>query len=58
MTLLGIGIVAGTVDVLRHFGGGIGPHISDRTLVLLNERFATGEIDTVEFTARKKALLD
>jgi putative membrane protein len=58
MILLVIGIVAGTVYVLRHFGGGIGPHANDRALVLLKERFAKGEIDTEEFTARKKALLD
>ena len=58
MILLVIGIVAGTVYVLRHFGSGIGPHANDRALMLLKERFAKGEIDIEEFTARKKALLD
>jgi len=58
MILLVIAIVAGTVYVLRLFGGGIGPHANDRALALLKERFAKGEIDTEEFTARKKALLD
>ena len=58
MILLVIGIVAGTACVLRHFGGGIGPHANDRALALLKERFAKGEIDIEEFTARKKALLD
>jgi len=58
MILLVVAIVAGIIYVLRLFGGGIGPHANDRALALLKERFAKGEIDTEEFTARKKALLD
>lgn len=58
MILLVIGIVAGTAYVLRHFGGGISPQSNDRALALLKERFAKGEIDTEEFTARKKALAE
>lgn len=58
MILLVVGIVAGIIYVLRLFGGGIGPQANDRALTLLKERFAKGEIDTEEFTVRKKALLD
>lgn len=58
MILLVVGIVAGIIYVLRLFGGGIGPHANDRAMALLKERFAKGEIDTEEFTSRKKALLD
>lgn len=58
MILLVIGIVAGIIYVLRLFGVGIGPHTNDSAMTLLKERFAKGEIDTEEFTARKKALRD
>ena len=58
MILIIVGIVAGIIFALRLFNGGIGPHANDRALALLKERFAKGEIDTEEFTARKKALLD
>lgn len=58
MILLVVGIVVGIIYVLRLFGTGIAPQSNDRALALLNERFAKGEIDTEEFTARKKALLD
>ena len=58
MILLVVAIVAGIIYVLRLFGGGIGPQANDRTLALLKERFAKGEINTAEFTVHKKALLD
>jgi putative membrane protein len=58
MILLVVGIVAAIIYVLRLFGGGIGPHANDRALTILKERFAKGEIDTEEFTARKKALAE
>lgn len=58
MILLVVGIVAGIIYALRLFGGGTAFHANDRALAILKERFAKGEIDTEEFTARKKALLD
>ena len=58
MILLVVGIVAGVIYVLRLSNGGVGPQANDRAMALLKERFAKGEIDTEEFTARKKALLD
>ena len=58
MILLVVGIVAAIIYVLRLSAGGIGAQANDRALALLKERFAKGEIDTEEFTSRKKALLD
>lgn len=58
MILLVVAIVAGIIYVLRLFGAGMAPQTNDRALALLKERFAKGEIDTEEFNARKKALLD
>jgi putative membrane protein len=62
MILIVVGIVAGIIYLLRLFGA-VGPAVSshsahDRALVLLKERYAKGEIDSTEFTERKKLLAD
>lgn len=62
MILIVVGIVAGIIYLLRLFGA-IGPAanshaVHDRALVLLKERYAKGEIDSTEFTERKKLLAD
>lgn len=62
MILIVVGIVAGIIYLLRLFGMS-GPAVSshaahDRALVLLKERYAKGEIDSTEFTERKKLLAD
>ena len=62
MILIVVGIVAGIIYLLRLFGAA-GPAVSghiaqDRAMVLLKERYAKGEIDSAEFTERKKLLAD
>lgn len=62
MILIVIGIVAGIVYLLRHFGGA-GPVGSrdaahDQALAHLKLRYAKGEIDSEEFADRKKLLAD
>jgi putative membrane protein len=62
MILIVVGIVAGIIYLLRLFGVA-GPSVSshaahDRALALLKERYAKGEIDSTEFTERKKLLAD
>lgn len=62
MILIVVGIVAGIIYLLRLFGA-VGPAVSshaaqDRALALLKERYAKGEIDSAEFTERKKLLAD
>ena len=62
MILIVVGIVAGIIYLLRLFGA-TGPAVSghatqDRAIALLKERYAKGEIDTAEFTERKKLLSD
>ena len=62
MILIVVGIVAGIIYLLRLFGvAGLAAsnHAAhDRALALLKERYARGEIDTAEFTERKKLLSD
>ena len=61
MILIMVGIVAGVIYLMRHFGtaGTGGGHLAhDRALFLLKERYAKGEIDSVEFAERKKLLAD
>ena len=62
MILIVVGIVAGIIYLLRMFGGpvpGGGSHaVHDRAFALLKERYAKGEIDSVEFAERKKLLAD
>lgn len=62
MILIVVGIVAGIIYLLRLFGmagPASGSHAAhDRALALLKERYAKGEIDTTEFTERKKLLAD
>jgi len=62
MILIVVGIVAGIIYLMRLFGA-VGPGVSshaahDRALALLKERYAKGEIDSTEFTERKKLLAD
>ena len=62
MILIVVGIVAGIIYLLRLFGVA-GPasnsHAApDRALTLLKERYAKGEINSTEFTERKKLLVD
>jgi len=62
MILIVVGIVTGIIYLLRLFGMA-GPTASshathDRALALLKERYAKGEIDSTEFTERKKLLTD
>ncbi len=59
MILMIVIIVVAVVVVLKTFGfgahaGSSGVH--DRSLAILNERFAKGEIDKAEYEERKKAL--
>jgi len=62
MILIVVGIVAGAIYLLRLFGGTdleANNHVAqDRALALLKERYAKGEIDSTEFTERKKLLFD
>ena len=62
MVLVVVGIVAGVIYLLRLFGVAGSTNNShaahDRALVLLKERYAKGEIDSAEFTERKKQLAD
>jgi putative membrane protein len=62
MLLIVVGIVAGIIFLLRLFGAtgpAAGSHAShDRALALLKERYAKGEIDSIEFAERKKLLAD
>jgi putative membrane protein len=62
MILIVVGIVAGIIYLLG-LSGATGPGVRshaahDRALVLLKERYAKGEIDSTEFTERKKLLAD
>lgn len=62
MILIVVGIVAGIIYLLG-LSGTIGPasktHAAqDRALSVLKERYAKGEIDSTEFTERKKLLAD
>jgi len=62
MILIVVGIVAGIIYLLG-LSGATGPgsksHAAhDRALSVLRERYATGEIDSTEFTERKKLLAD
>ena len=62
MILIVVGIVAGIVYLLG-LAGATGPasksHAAhDRALAVLKERYAKGEIDSTEFTERKKLLAD
>ncbi|MGI3185098.1 SHOCT domain-containing protein [Nioella aestuarii] len=60
MILIVVGIVAGIIYLLRLFGAAgpaVGGHAThDRAMTLLKERYAKGEIDSTEFTERKKLL--
>ena len=57
MILILFGIVVGAIYLLRLFGvAGSGGPAHDRALMLLEERYAKGEIDTLEFEERKKLL--
>lgn len=62
MILIVVAIIAGTVFLVRHFGGpaltGSGHVAHDRAMALLKERYAKGEIDTKEFEERKRMLSD
>lgn len=60
MIVLLIAIVIGVIYLLRAFGGGqlgsvAGP-AGNRSLDILKERYARGEIDSKEFDERKKML--
>jgi putative membrane protein len=62
MILIVVGIVAGIIYLLR-LSGAVGPAVSshadhDRAMAILKERYAKGEIDSTEFTERKKLLAD
>jgi len=62
MILVVVGTVAAIIYLLRLFGAA-GPATSsheahNRALVLLKDRYAKGEIDSTEFTERKKLLAD
>ena len=62
MILIVVGIVAAILYLLRLFGAA-GPATSShaahyRAVMLLKERYAKGEIDSTEFTERKKLLAD
>jgi putative membrane protein len=62
MILIVVGTVAAIIYLLRLFGAA-GPATSshaahDRALALLKDRYAKGEIDSTEFTERKKLLAD
>lgn len=62
MILIVVGIIAGTIYLLRLFGGpglaGSSHAAHDRAMALLKERYAKGEIDSQEFEERKKLLAD
>lgn len=62
MILIVVGIVAGIIYLLR-LSGVVSPAVNshaahDRALMLLKERYAKGEIDSIEFTERKKLLAE
>jgi putative membrane protein len=62
MILIVVGTVAAIIYLLRLFGAA-GPATSshaahDRALAILKDRYAKGEIDSTEFTERKKLLAD
>jgi putative membrane protein len=62
MILVVVGTVAAIIYLLRLFGAA-GPATSsheahNRALALLKDRYAKGEIDSTEFTERKKLLAD
>ncbi len=62
MVLIVVGIIAGIIYLLG-LSGATGPvsksHAAhDRALAVLKERYAKGEIDSTEFTERKKLLAD
>ena len=62
MILVVVGTVAAIIYLLRLFGAA-GPATSshaahDRALAILKDRYAKGEIDSTEFTERKKLLAD
>jgi len=59
MILMVVIIVVAVVVVMKMFGFGAhagSPGTHDRSLAILNERFAKGEIDKAEYEERKKAL--
>ncbi|PUB08454.1 putative membrane protein [Yoonia sediminilitoris] len=61
MILIVVAIVAGIIYLLRLFGtaqNASSQVAHDRALVILKERYAKGEIDTEEFSERKKLLID
>lgn len=61
MILIVVGIVAGIIYLLRSFGpaeNASSQVAHDRALAILKERYAKGEIDTEEFSERKKLLID
>ncbi len=62
MILIVVGIVAGIIYLLGLFGASgsaVNSHAAhDRALSLLKERYAKGEIDSTEFTERKKLLAE
>lgn len=49
-------VVAVVVLLVRGMGGGSGSNASGSALDILNERYARGEIDTAEYTERKKVI--
>jgi len=57
MMLLMVGLlIFGLIIVLKFLGFGAGAQQLDRSLDILKERFAKGEIDQAEFESRKKTL--
>jgi putative membrane protein len=62
MILIAVGIVAGIIYLSRLFcaaGPAVSSHAThDRAPALLKERYAKGQIDSAEFTGRKKLLAD
>lgn len=61
MILIVVGIIAGVIYLVRRSDGAgtASSHAGqDRALALLKERYARGEIDSAEFTERKRLLTD
>lgn len=60
MMLIFIALLVGAIILVARFMGwkpaSGGGHSDDRSLFILRERFARGEIDQAEFEARRKAL--
>ncbi len=56
MILLVVIIIGAVAMSLRLLGNGSGQRPNDRSIEILNERFAKGEIDEAEFQSRKDAL--